>query len=59
MLAIKNAEYEYDDLVSRAEEMKEELELVYHSSNLLVKPDLHKINSLLISTRNEYYTQNG
>lgn len=59
LLAIKNAEYEYDNLVSRAEEMKEELELVYHSSDLLEKPDLQKINSLLISIRNEYYTQNG
>ncbi|PKH52198.1 nucleotidyltransferase [Tenacibaculum sp. Bg11-29] len=59
LLAIKNAEYEYDDLVSRAEEMKEELELVYHASDLLEKPDSQKINSLLISIRNEHYTQNG
>ncbi|SEE09437.1 Predicted nucleotidyltransferase [Tenacibaculum sp. MAR_2010_89] len=58
LLAIKNAEYEYDNLVRKAELMREELELIYNASDLLEKPNLHKINSLLISVRNKYYTLN-
>ncbi|WP_431166674.1 nucleotidyltransferase domain-containing protein [Tenacibaculum halocynthiae] len=58
LLAIKNAEYEYDDLVRKAELMREELDLIYNASDLLDKPDLDIINSLLISIRNKYYTLN-
>ncbi len=59
LLAIKNAEFEYDDLVIKAEEMREELEAVYETSNFKEKPDLDNINELLVSIRSKYYTRDA
>ncbi len=57
LLAIKNAEFEYDDLVIKAEGMRKELEVVYETSNFKEKPDLDNINELLVSIRNKFYNQ--
>ncbi len=55
LLSIKNAEFEYEVLVLKAEKMRKELDIVYDSSNFQEKPDLNKINELLVSLRNKFY----
>jgi len=55
LLEIKEGKYEYDELVGWAEERKLELEELYIASNLLKRPDLNKINEILISIREEFY----
>lgn len=56
LLSIKNAEFEYDDLVEKAEEIKNELDVIYSESNLQEKPDLNVVNELLIFIREKFYT---
>ena len=58
LLAIKNAEFEYDELVTKAEIMREELEVIFDNSKLPDKPNLNKINGLLLSIRNKFYNDN-
>ncbi|WP_299883222.1 nucleotidyltransferase domain-containing protein [uncultured Lacinutrix sp.] len=55
LLSIKNAEFEYDDLVSRAETMKEELDAIYDNSQLIDRPDLDLVNKLVYEMRNNFY----
>ena len=57
LLAIKNAEFEYDELVAKAEIIREGLDEVYQNSSLQEKPELNSINKLLISVRNAFYNQ--
>ncbi len=56
LLNIKKGNFEYDELVSWAEERKLELEELYATSNLPERPDLNRINNLLIEIRNNYYS---
>ena len=58
LLAIKNAEFEYEELVAKAEIMREELEVIFENSVLQEKPDLGAINNLLSSLRNKFYNSN-
>ena len=55
LLCIKEGKFEYDDLVKQAEELKEELPLLYEKSGLMDEPDMKKVDELLITMRNEYY----
>lgn len=55
LLAIKNAEFEYDDLVEKATFIKDELAIIYQESNLQESPDLYVVNELLISIRDKFY----
>lgn len=55
LLRIKNGDFEYDDLVDVAEKIKEELEVFYDRSDLMEKPDLDRVNKLLVSIRDEFY----
>lgn len=55
MLSVKNADFEYDDLVVRAEEVKTNLDIIYSTSPLQEKPNLDAINSLLVSIREKFY----
>ncbi len=55
LLSIKNAEFEYEDLVERAEVIKNELDSIYAASNLQEKPDLDSVNELLVSLRAQFY----
>ncbi|WP_299272138.1 nucleotidyltransferase domain-containing protein [uncultured Psychroserpens sp.] len=55
LLSVKNAEFEYDDLVNKAEHMKSELDDIYKSSNLMERPNMAHINTLLASIRTEFY----
>ncbi len=55
LLDIKKGKFEYDELVSWAEERKLELEELYATSNLPERPDLNRINDLLINIRERFY----
>jgi hypothetical protein len=55
LLAIKDGQFEYDELVQKAETMKEELPLLYQRSNLKDEPNVELIDGVLIKMRTEYY----
>jgi uncharacterized protein len=55
LLAIKEGKFEYDELVQKAEELKDELPLLYQQSNLQTEPNMESINELLIKMRELYY----
>lgn len=55
LLSIKNAEFEYDDLVARAEIMKNELNTIYNNSQLIDSPNLDLVNKLVFKMRNDFY----
>lgn len=55
LLDIKHGKFEYDDLVVKAELIKDELQSLYSNSGLQDEPDTKKINKLLIEMRNACY----
>ena len=55
LLGIKNGDFEYDDLLEKAEILKESLQKLYHESSLIERPNLDRINELLVRIRDEYY----
>ncbi|MBU3011499.1 nucleotidyltransferase domain-containing protein [Polaribacter vadi] len=57
LLSIKNAEFEYEDLVEKAERIKNDLDAVYKGFRLQEVPNLEVVNKLLISIRTEFYDQ--
>jgi hypothetical protein len=57
LLSIKNAAFEYDDLVFKAEAMKIELETIYETSNLQDRPNIETVNNLLITLRERFYSE--
>lgn len=57
LLAIKNGEFEYDDLVERATALKEDLKDAYAASILINAPDMALVNDLLIKMRATYYDE--
>jgi hypothetical protein len=58
LLSIKQGKFEYDELVQKAEALKNELPSLYQQSNLQDEPDFAKINELLVGMRKEYYKRN-
>ncbi|MES1223424.1 MAG: nucleotidyltransferase domain-containing protein [Bacteroidota bacterium] len=57
LLDIKQGKFEYDDLVSQAEVLKNELTGLYAKSGLKDEPDTAEINKLLIEMRVSYYSK--
>lgn len=57
LFKIKNATFEYDDLVKEAEEIRDQLEALYEVSALPEKPNLNLVNELLVDIRNKFYNQ--
>lgn len=55
LLAVKAGQFEYDDLVKQAEDVKDELDKLYEASPLQEQPDMKTVNNLLVEMRNEYY----
>jgi uncharacterized protein len=55
LLAIKEGKFNYDELVEKAERLKNELPALYENSSLKKEPDVEMINKLLIKMRGEYY----
>ncbi|HEX7845758.1 MAG TPA: nucleotidyltransferase domain-containing protein [Chitinophagaceae bacterium] len=53
LLDIKEGKYEYDDLLTKAGELKDELPLLYKNAELLGQPDISLINKLLFQLREQ------
>jgi hypothetical protein len=59
LLSIKEGRYEYDELLEKAQKLKDELPLLYQNAQLQEEPDVEKINELLIEMREDYYKRNN
>lgn len=55
LLSIKAGKFEYDELVERAEVMKNELPELFQKSTLQTEPNIKIVNELLIKIREVYY----
>ena len=55
LLQIKAGEFEYEELVKWAEEKKEQLSELFKNSQLLLAPDMEKVNALMVELREEFY----
>jgi hypothetical protein len=55
LLAIKAGQMEYDDLLTLADNLIEEIETCYQSSSLPEQPDHEKVISMLVKIREELY----
>ncbi|MEO0334712.1 MAG: nucleotidyltransferase, partial [Bacteroidota bacterium] len=55
LLSIKGGEFEYEELVQQAEAKIGEIAQVYENSALSEKPDIAKIEQLLVGMRSELY----
>jgi len=55
LLDIKRGKFNYDELVSKAEALKNELPFFYQNAELPDAPDMAKIDRLLVEIREEYY----
>ncbi len=55
LLAIKAGEYEYENLVGKAEKLKNELIEFYKKSDLPLSSDKKKIDSVLVGVRTDFY----
>ena len=57
LLDIKEGRFEYDDLVGKAEQLKDELPGLYEKSGLPLEPDLDEVNRLLVRMREVIYQE--
>lgn len=55
LLAIKSGQFEYDELLTLAEEKKATMEMVFSNSDLPEKPDISRIRQLTYQIRNYLY----
>jgi len=56
LLGVKNAEFDYDKLVSKAEALRVELNEIYEHSDLQEAPNKSELNNLLVRLRDQFYT---
>lgn len=54
---IRQGEFEYDDLVQRAEDKMSEIDLLFDRSDLPEAPNEERLNELLIEIRSTFYQQ--
>lgn len=57
LLSVKEGKFEYDDLLTKAEALKDELPALYRDSDLPIEPDVKKIDALLVRMREDYYSE--
>jgi len=57
LLSIKEGKFECDELLSKAEMLKEQLTLLYQNADLQDEPDIEKIDALLVEMRKKYYKE--
>ncbi len=55
LLSVKNAVFEYEELVAKAEYLRKELEVIYKKTDLIERPNLKLVNTLLVDIRQEFY----
>lgn len=58
LLKIRKGDFEYDELLKRAEAKIAEIEQLYAQSDLPEKPNIDKINQLLVEIREAWYLKN-
>lgn len=59
LLSIRSGEFEYEYLLSRAEQQMKQIQLLYDKSDLPKKPDPLVINQLLVRLRKTFYNGYG
>lgn len=59
LLNIKQGKYEYDELVQKAEQLRDELPALYEKADLPDEPNMIMINGLLAEMRDKYYKSNS
>lgn len=57
LLSVKDGKFEYDELLQKAETLKDELPILYQNSNLQTEPDIDVIDALLVKMRRMYYSE--
>jgi len=57
LLAIKSAEFEYEELVDKAELLRQDLDTIYERSSIMERPDIKQVDKLLLKLRVIYYEQ--
>jgi len=57
LLSIKQGKFEYDELLQKAEALRNELPALYERSDLRDEPDLEMIDELLIKMRKTFYKE--
>ncbi len=57
LLDIKAGNFEYEELVNKANQMQAEMEIAFEKSDLMVKPNREKINNLTFKLRNKLYKE--
>lgn len=55
LLAIKSGKFKYEDLVQRAQALREELLDLYEQAELPDRPIIERLNDLLVNLRNSFY----
>lgn len=58
LLDVKRGVFEYDELLLWADQKKEELNDLFNKSDLMERPDLDKVNDLMVRLRDEFYKMN-
>lgn len=59
LLDIREGKYEYEQLVTMAEKLKEDLSSLFETSGLQEKPDKEQVNKLLFTMRDTLYAASG
>jgi hypothetical protein len=57
LLSVKDGKFEYDELLQKAEALKDKLPILYQNSNLKTEPDIDMIDALLVKMRGMYYNE--
>ena len=57
LLSVKQGKFEYDELLQKAETLKDELPALYQKSGLQEEPDVEMIEALLIKIRKAFYKE--
>ncbi len=57
LLSVKEGRFEYDELLQKAEALKDELPILYQNSNLKTEPDIDVVDAILVKMRGMYYNE--
>ncbi len=58
LLSIRSGQFEYNELLQRAQNKLKDIEITFEQSSLPERPDLQVINDLLIKMRKAFYSSN-
>jgi len=55
LMSIREGKFEYEDLLTQAEEKVQHIEELFDKSELPDEPDLERLEKLLVGVRDNYY----